>query len=277
MATTGRSLRRAPFKATVHHHRSWHAIVGGFAPILVLYFFYTAVRWIVTDRGSAVADRNADWVLRFERTVGIDWEAAIQGYFINHSRFITAANFYYVYAFFPVLIGGALIALFRAPAVFNHWRSVFIVSLLIALVGFTIFPLTPPRLLPAEAGYVDTLLVHGPQYYGDERGASLFNGFGSLPDVVNVYAAMPSMHVGWSLLAGLLVIASFPGRLWLALLAYTHVVLMGFVVVVTANHYVIDGIVGVLVLALAAVIVRLWGQIGCCIQKLGQQNEPTLS
>ena len=67
-----------------------------------------------------------------------------------------------------------------------------------ALVGFVLFPLAPPRMLPSSEGFVDTLVVYGPRYYGDADGRSLFNGYGSFPSLFNDYAAMPSMHVAWS-------------------------------------------------------------------------------
>lgn len=264
MATRGRVLPRAATQANMRDQPVWQTLLLGFAPLLALYILYSIVRWTVSDRGASIGDRNADWVLRFEHWLGVDWELAIQNRFLDHTRLIEAANYYYVFAFFPVLIASAVIAIFRAPQAFHYWRRVFAVSLAFALLGFALFPLTPPRLLPVGAGYVDTLLLYGPHYYGDAQGASLFNAYGSLPSMVNVYAAMPSMHVGWSVLAGALLVASFPGHRWLVALAAIHVLVMAFVVIVTGNHYVIDGIAGVLVLALAIGVVRATDNTQSC-------------
>ncbi len=232
------------------------SVAVAMAPLVLLYLFYTFVRWTVVERGADTGDHNASRIMAFERRMGVDWELALQSNVLPHNALVWLANHYYVYAFLPVLIGSALLSAFRAPAVFNFWRNVFAMSLGAALVLFSLFPLTPPRLLGESSGFVDTLMVHGPRYYGDESGASLFNAYGSIPSMVNEYAAMPSMHVGWSLIAGILLIAAFPTRRWLIPLAIIHVTLMQLAVVATGNHYVIDGIVGVGVVFLSFVAIR---------------------
>ncbi len=174
---------------------------------------------------------------------------------LRSSETVWFVNHYYVYAFFPVLIGAAAISALRSPAAFQLWRNIFAVSLAMALIGFAFFPLTPPRLLEGDSGFVDTLMIAGPRYYGDESGSSLFNAYGSIPSIVNEYAAMPSMHVGWSALAAALLVSAFPGRRWLLALGIAHVTMMQIAVVGTGNHYLIDGIVGVLVVLLSWIAV----------------------
>jgi membrane-associated phospholipid phosphatase len=240
---------RGPFRSP-HAAR---AVAAGLAPILLLYALYTLLRWTFIDRAAIVGDHNADRVLEFERNLNLDQELWLQHQVVEHSGVVWFLNHYYVFAFFPMLVGGAVLAAIRAPRAFRYWRTVFVVSLGLALVGFALFPLTPPRLLP-DLGYVDTLMLRGPQYYGDEAGSSFFNAYGSIPSMVNEYAAMPSMHVGWSAIAGLLFVAAFPGRRWLVGLAVLHVILMQIAVVATGNHYLIDGIAGLLVVLVAALI-----------------------
>jgi hypothetical protein len=246
---TGDVRSRGPLRSP-HAAR---AVAVGLAPLLLLYAFYTLLRWTFIDRAAVVGDHNADRVLELERSLNLDQELWLQHHVVEHSGVVWFLNHYYVFAFFPMLIGGAVLAAIRAPRAFRYWRTVFIVSLGLALIGFALFPLTPPRLLP-ELGYVDTLMARGPRYYGDESGASFFNAYGSIPSMVNEYAAMPSMHVGWSAIAGLLLVAAFPGRRWLAGLAVAHVVLMQIAVVATGNHYFIDGVAGLLVVLVAALI-----------------------
>src|SRR5215204_980117 len=170
-------------------------IIASLWPIAVLYVIYTAVRWLVADRGPKVGGEHARWLLDIEQKLGLDWELRVQQATVHHEWLVQAANNYYVYGFLPVLVFCTILAAWRAPAAFAWWRSVFAISLMLALVGFAVFPLTPPRLLPSSYGYVDTLLLYGPHYYGDSTGSSLFNAYGSIPSVVNVYAAMPSMHI----------------------------------------------------------------------------------
>jgi len=229
------------------------AAAVGIAPILLLYALYTLLRWTFINRAAIVGDHNANRVLEFERSLSLDQELWLQHHVVEHGAAVWFVNHYYVFAFFPMLLVGALLAAVRAPRAFHYWRTTFIVSLGLALAGFALFPLTPPRLLP-NLGFVDTLMLRGPRYYGDEGGASIFNAYGSIPSMVNEYAAMPSMHVGWSAIAGALLVAAVPARRWMIGLAVLHVAIMQIAVVATGNHYLIDGFAGLLVVLIAALI-----------------------
>jgi len=233
-------------------------LVSGIGPLLLLYVFYTIVRFLVADRGPNLGLTNALQVIDLERRLGIYWEKGAQAASLPHDRFVQIANWYYVLGFLPMLVGGAVLAAWRAPSALFHWRGIFALSLLMAIVGYTLFPLTPPRLLPIDWGFVDTLTTYGPRYYGDHTGESLFNGYGRLPSMVNVYAAMPSMHVAWSVIAGALIAAAFARRVWALAIAVLHPSLMAIAVVVTANHYLLDVVAGLIVLSLSILSVHLY-------------------
>lgn len=240
-------------------------LVFSLGPIIVLYAVYSIVRYLVADRGPDLGLANAISVIDLEQRWGIHWELDFQTASLPHSWFIHGANWYYVLGFLPMLVGGAVLSAWRASAALLHWRLVFALSLLMAIVGYTFYPLTPPRLMPESWGFVDTLTIYGPQYYGDHTGASLFNFYGSLPNMVNVYAAMPSMHVAWSVIAGALIAESFDRRRWAVTIAILHPTLMAVSVVVTANHYLLDIVAGLAVLAaaiwLARVCERRWERL----------------
>jgi membrane-associated phospholipid phosphatase len=233
-------------------------VIVGIGPVVLLYVLYSIVRFMVADRGPDLGFSNAKRLLDLEDRFGIGWERALQTALLPHNWIVRGSNWYYVFGFLPILIGSALMAAWRASSSLRYWRLVFGTSLIMALVGYSTFPLAPPRLLPEHWGFVDTLLVYGPRYYGDAKGSSLFNGFGSLPSTVNVYAAMPSMHVAWSVIAGILFAASFNNRRWAVILAMLHPVLMAFAVIVTGNHYLLDIVAGLIVLGIAIVLVRTY-------------------
>jgi membrane-associated phospholipid phosphatase len=233
-------------------------LVSGIGPLLLLYVFYTVVRFLVADRGPNLGLTNALEVIDLERRLGINWENGLQAASLPHDWFVQVANWYYVLGFLPMLVAGAVLAAWRAPSALFHWRGIFALSLLMAIVGYTLFPLTPPRLLPNNWGFVDTLTTYGPRYYGDHTGESLFNGYGRLPSLVNVYAAMPSMHVAWSVIAGALIAAAFARRIWSLTIAMLHPALMAIAVVVTANHYLLDVVAGLIVLSLSIFSVGLY-------------------
>ncbi|MGH2559123.1 MAG: phosphatase PAP2 family protein [Thermomicrobiales bacterium] len=228
----------------------------GLAPLLLLYAFYTAIRFVVAGRGPVVGERHAGWILDLERALSLDWELGLQRATLDHTWLISAANHYYVYGFLPVLVTCAVLGAWRATRAFAWWRTAFAVSLALALIGYVAFPLAPPRLLPAAEGFVDTLQLYGPRYYGDATGSSLFNAYGSIPSLVNEYAAMPSMHVAWSIVAGALLFAAFRRR-WALAVAIIHPLLMAISVVITGNHYLLDVVGGIAVL-LAAIALTPW-------------------
>jgi membrane-associated phospholipid phosphatase len=113
-----------------------------------------------------------------------------------------------------------------------------------ALVIYVAFPTAPPRLVPG-LGIADTVGLAG-----HDRGS--FAGVRFDP-----YAAMPSLHVGWSLLVGLTVFRA-TSRTWLRAVALAHPVLMALAVTATGNHYLVDSLAGALVAVLAILAVDSW-------------------
>jgi membrane-associated phospholipid phosphatase len=125
----------------------------------------------------------------------------------------------------------------------------------LGLVGFWLYPLMPPRLLPESYGFVDTRL----EFLAIGRPAND-------PAAENLYAAMPSLHLAW---ATWVTLSLWPlaRRTWLRVLLVAYPVAQLFCTVVTANHYFLDAVGGWGVLALAWVLTaspsewRRWRQL----------------
>ena len=234
-------------------HLRLRQLVAGMAPMLLLYALYTVVRFLVRHRGPVDGIANAHEILHLEQRLGLGWETSIQQLTLPHERLVVAANWYYVLGFLPVILTAACLAAVLNYSSYILWRRKIVVTMILALVGFAIYPLAPPRMLP---GMVDTLMVYGPRYYGDSEGASMFNAYGRIPSLVNVYAAMPSMHVAWSIIAGALLIASFKGRWWSWAIGVVHPAMMGISVLVTANHFLLDVILGIAALIGSLLLLR---------------------
>ena len=98
-----------------------------------------------------------------------------------------------------------------------------------------VFPLAPPRMFP-QWGFIDTMATFGPNAYAGTSGA-----------MANQFAAMPSLHIGWAALIAYVIHRTGPR--WLAWIATAHLAMTVLVVVVTANHYWIDGVVALMLLA----------------------------
>lgn len=194
----------------------------------------------------SLAQRNAIRVIRLEQLVGGFVEADIQRFFLGLSTlFLRFWNLYYGTLHF-VVTAGVMVWLFRRhPDIYPRWRNTLAAMTGLALVGFSLFPLMPPRLLADTglygggdarfSGFVDTL-HHFPTLWS-------FNS-ATMQTVSNQFAAMPSLHVGWSLWCVLAVFPFIRAR-WLRRLVLLYIPATVFAIVVTANHYWLDAVGGV--------------------------------
>ena len=132
--------------------------------------------------------------------------------------------------------------LFRPRAEYRWARNLVIALTCSALVVHIVFPLAPPRMFP-QWGFVDTMATFGPNAYAGTSGA-----------MANQFAAMPSLHIGWAALIAYVIHRTGPR--WLAWVATAHLAVTVLVVVVTANHYWLDGVVALLLLAGVALVIR---------------------
>lgn len=218
--------------------------VGQVALLAMLYVGYGLSRHLATGR-EPEALGNALGVWHLERFLHLPDEAVLQGAVLAHEWIPRGANWYYVGIHFPAAI---LLLVWVFARHREHWRRVRNVIILATGVGLVIhllFPLAPPRFLPEMVPalrLVDTGAVLGPSPYSD-----------ATDGVANQYAAMPSLHVGWAVLEAWAVVTILRHRArWLALIQPLATVA---VVVVTANHYWLDGIVGALLAAGAVILV----------------------
>jgi hypothetical protein len=204
------------------------------------YLTYFGVR-ALTQGGVDRAEDNAHRLLRFERDVGIAVERSLQDVVLQTSWLRSTADAIYMYGHWPVLIVGGILLFRLAPPQYYLLRNVCLLSGLIGLVIFALFPVAPPRL--AGLGLVDTITQHE-------------GGYRSVlpPSLVNEYAAMPSFHAGWNLMLG---IALFRASRNLAVRAFAVAMplSMAFATIATANHFVIDVLVGGAIVAIAFAIV----------------------
>ncbi|BBC37052.1 uncharacterized protein SGFS_083460 [Streptomyces graminofaciens] len=214
--------------------------------IAVSYWTYSLIRNAVPEQRHE-ALRNADWIWRMEYHLGIAVEDSVNHAVNSVTWLIVGMNYYYATLHFVVTLG-VLVWLYRShPGRYAATRLVLFATTAVALVGYYFYPLAPPRLMPHE-NFVDTVLVH--QTWGSMAS-------GDLKHMSNQYAAMPSMHIGWSLWCGLTIfaLASVP---WVRVLGLLYPVLTLVVIVATANHFWLDAVGGMLCLAFGYTVARLW-------------------
>ncbi|MEU6241190.1 phosphatase PAP2 family protein [Streptomyces sp. NPDC047024] len=212
----------------------------------VSYWVYSLIRNAVPEQ-KAEALRNADGIWRLEHHLGIAVEASV-----NHAAdavtwLIIAMNYYYATLHFVITIA-VLVWLYRwHPGRYGAARLVLFATTGVALLGYYLFPLAPPRLMRG-GHFVDTVMVH--QTWGSMAS-------GDLKHMSNQYAAMPSMHIGWSLWCGLTIfaLASVP---WVRVLALLYPVATLVVIVATANHFWLDAVGGMACLSFGFGVAWLW-------------------
>ena len=206
---------------------------------LVFYFVYSAIR---NTQGSAsvsetLAFRNARRIIRWEELLGMYHEEAIQDAVIGGGRLLMSFwNLFYGTFHFLVTIGVLVLLFRRAPERYRRWRNVLAATTALALVGFALYPLMPPRLLPPAYGYVDSLKVFGSPWSFDSS---------AMQKLSNQYAAMPSLHFAWALWCGLAVVPALR-RNWSKAMAVLYPILTLFAIVVTGNHFWLDAVGGAL-------------------------------
>jgi hypothetical protein len=211
------------------------------------YELYRVVRARITGGAGAAFD-HAGAVVHLERLLGVFREGWIQHHFLGHDGFLRFWNVYYGLAHFVVPALVLLLLYVVAPGRYREWRNILGWILVFGLVGFAVYPLAPPRLLPSRYGIVDTVEAVG--------GIGPIGAKTETPKTGNPYAAMPSLHLGWSTWAACAVfpLAGPPAVAWLVFL-YPAATL--FAVVLTGNHYFLDAVGGWAALALAYAVERL--------------------
>lgn len=255
--------------------RWWKEVAFGIA----VYAIYSVVR---NRFGSAGGDpgpafEHARSVIDLERAVHLYAEPSVQRWYLDlpGHGLIRGWNVYYGLAHFLVTFV-ALVWLFRRdPERYPLWRNTLALTTCVAVIGFAAYSLMPPRLLddpgefgacriyaPAGAAAAEPgdLSAPGCDRYGYVDTVARFGGwisFGNegMKDVSNQYAAMPSMHIGWSTWSALVLVPMLRRR-WAKVLAGIYPALTLVCIVLTANHYWIDGVGGLVCLALGFALAR---------------------
>jgi len=227
-------------------------IAGGF------YLVYTFVRNQFGSGGAGdrdIALNHAKAIIHIERSVGLWFEPRLQQWYLDlpYDGFIRVWNIYYGSLHFIVTIAVLVLAFRRIPFRYAYYRTMLAGATALAIIGFATFSLMPPRLLDEsvsefggcyqkvechEYDFVDTLAVHG--------GLWEF-GSGGMSKVSNQYAAMPSLHFGWSSWCAITFIACYRQRRW-RWWAFAYPATTLFCILITANHFWFDAIGGVAVL-----------------------------
>jgi membrane-associated phospholipid phosphatase len=202
---------------------------------------YELVRGIADgQRSEAIA--HGQQVIDLERSTHTLFEPSLQAFFLPAHWVIDVANQMYLNAQFSIALGFLVwLYLFRNES-YYFVRNMFVVSMGLALVGYTLYPTAPPRMFPAH-GFVDTIT----DFSGVNHDSTLAKVF------INPYAAVPSMHCAFALMIGATGI-KVCRNWWAKAFWASWPLLISWVVIVTANHYWVDVALGWMVALTAALV-----------------------
>jgi hypothetical protein len=188
---------------------------------------------------SAPAVRNAERVVDFERAFGSFFEPRLQSLFTSTGWSTHAFNAFYSHGFLAVVAATIVWLYFASPERYRLYRNALGLSTVFAIAIIVVFPTAPPRLMP-ELGIDDTVVSLGREHA-----------------FANEYAAIPSLHVGWLSLTGYVLALPYRrSRFWT--IGLIPGLAMQTTVIVTGNHYWVDGVIGTLISVGPALVIRHW-------------------
>lgn len=211
---------------------------------VLAYLGYETVRGLV-GTGGPRPFADATRIIDLERSLRVFTEPRIQSWTTAHARWLLdVADWTYLNAHFMLTAAALLFVYLRRNDSFYFVRNMFMVAMLIALVGYCLYPTAPPRLMP-QWGFSDSVRRF--------TGVNAEQGAAGL--LLNPYAAVPSMHVCFALMIAWpmsrLVHNPVARILW-----RVYPLLIVFVVVVTGNHYFSDVVLGALTAAASAALAK---------------------
>jgi hypothetical protein len=215
------------------------AVLGEVLVVLCLLRVYDLVR-AAADSRRVSALHHGNSLLRLESWLRIDIEHAANVWVSAHHPVSLAATYFYQYAHVSVTLVVLSWCWLRRPDLYRPARNALVLTNLVGLAVFYLLPVAPPRLLPGY-GFVDTVAQAG---FGTSHGG---------PVAADQYGALPSLHLAWAVWVAVVAGRMLAGR-WPRRAVFGYPLAVTGVVMVTANHYLLDAVAGTAV-ALAALLV----------------------
>jgi membrane-associated phospholipid phosphatase len=221
--------------------KGWGDLGRQIGILIVVDLIYEVARGIADSQRSIALDHGA-WIIDFERSTRTFFEPGMQAFFLPADWVIDIANQIYLNAQFSIALGFLIWLYLRRNESFYFVRNMFVVSMVLAVIGYTLYPTAPPRMFP-EFGFVDT--INDFSHLNHESGLAKI--------LINPYAAVPSMHCAFALMIGATGIKVC--RRWFSKAVWAiWPLLVAWVTIVTANHYWVDVVLGWMVALTAALV-----------------------
>ncbi len=219
----------------------WLDVLRQLALFGAAYLFYSLIRGVAEVQTTIAFDHTRE-VIQLERALHIFAEPSIQAWAMGSHALIDLCSWLYVNAQTTVTITALVYIYLRHNRSFYFVRNMLMVSMVIALAGYALFPTAPPRFMP-EWGFVDTVAAF--------TGVHVEHTSQSMSALFNPYAAVPSMHVAFAMMIGWRLVGLVKPRTLKAAWAL-YPFLIAFVIIATANHFIFDSLLGALTAGVSA-------------------------
>jgi hypothetical protein len=203
------------------------------AMFMAVYYTYRLTRGAIdSPNGAIIAFSNARDLINVERATGLFFEPGVQQYTESFRPAIDLAAWIYMNAQTTICFSALVYIYVAHNDRYYFVRNMVMVAMVLALIGYVLYPVAPPRFFP-EWGFHDSVSAFTGVSQQDVKINALFNP----------YAAVPSMHCANAIMIGLALaqlVKSRAARIFWS--AYPAV--MFWVVVSTGNHWTIDALLG---------------------------------
>lgn len=199
--------------------------------VLIIVGFAWAYDEVRALHGNVVSAglRHGRAVLHLDRMLHVNWSEPMNHWLVHHDWLSDALSGYYVVMHLG-MTSLTLVVLWVNGTRYRHHRNVLILSSMIGLAVYWVYPTAPPRLI--DAGFHDTVAATLPFAYRVETASA------------NLYAAVPSLHMAWALWVAI-ALWSITTRWLLRLLAALHPLVTAATILATGNHYTMDLVAGI--------------------------------
>jgi len=187
---------------------------------------------------------HAEGILAFEQSLSIDPEHALDRWLAGHHALGLAISDYYDNAHFLVTLSLLGWLWWRRAHLYRALRNSLVLVNLLAFLVFWLYPVAPPRMLGGFTDVVASTHAIGSWHTG------------ALASHANQLAAMPSLHMAWALWCTVAVWLMTTRR-WARVAAVSYPCITAFAVLATGNHFVLDIVGGIAVMAASFAIVRM--------------------
>jgi len=196
---------------------------------LLAYLVYSAARFVTVGNLASAKD-NAHWIVHLQNSLHIGVEASVQNA-LDGAWLVWIFNHLYLIAQLGVIPAALIFLWFRSPAIYRTLRNTILATWLLSVPVYGLFPVAPPRL--ADIGIVDTISAHTM-----DMNSSVTTSF------YNELAAVPSLHVGFAMAVGVALFAALRNPV-LRYIALLWGPIIWLTVIATGNHFVFDGVAGI--------------------------------